>query len=54
MNILEGKEWEELSLEEKVDTVFSILNTPIFQRRLKNQSLSKAILDIYTILHNKE
>lgn len=30
MNLLEGKEWEELSLEEKVDTVFSILNTPVF------------------------
>ena len=54
MNLLEGKEWEELSLEEKVDTVFSILNTPIFQRRLNDPSLSKAILDIYTILYNKE
>jgi hypothetical protein len=54
MNLLEGKDWEELSLEEKMDTVFSILNTPIFQRRLNDPSLSKAILDIYTKLHNEE
>lgn len=54
MNLLEGKEWEELSLEEKVDTVFSILNTPIFKRKLDDPGLSKAILEIYTNLHKKE
>jgi hypothetical protein len=54
MNLLEGKEWEELSLEEKVDTVFSILNTPIFKRKLDDPGLSKAILEIYTNLHNEE
>ena len=37
MNLLEGKEWEGLSFEEKVDTVFSILNTPIFKRKLDAQ-----------------
>ena len=54
MNILEGNEWNELSLNEKVDTVFSILNTPIFRRKLNDPGLSKAILDIYTELHEKE
>lgn len=54
MNLLEGKEWEGLSLEEKVDTVFSILNTPIFKRKLDDPGLSKAILEIYTNLHKKE
>ena len=42
------------SLEEKVDTVFSILNTPIFKRKLDDPGLSKAILEIYTNLHKKE
>lgn len=54
MNLFEGKEWEELSLEEKVKTVISILNTPIFQRKLNDPNLSKAILGIYTDLHNEE
>lgn len=54
MNLLEGKEWEGLSFEEKVDTVFSILNTPIFKRKLDDPGLSKAILEIYTNLRNKE
>ncbi len=54
MNILEGNDWNELSLNEKVDTVFSILNTPIFRRKLNDPGLSKAILDIYTELHEKE
>ena len=53
MNILEGNDWNELSLNEKVDTVFSILNTPIFRRKLDDPGLSKAILDIYTELHNE-
>ena len=54
MNILEGNDWNELSLNEKVDTVFSILNAPIFRRKLNDPGLSKAILDIYTELHEKE
>ena len=54
MNILEGNDWNELSLNEKVDTVFSILNTPIFRRKLNDPGLSKAILDIYIELHEKE
>ena len=54
MNILEGNDWNELSLNEKVYTVFSILNTPIFKRKLNDPGLSKAILDIYTELHEKE
>ena len=54
MNILEGNEWDELSLNEKVDSVISILNSPIFRRRLNDPGLSKAILDIYTKLHRKE
>lgn len=54
MNILEGNDWDELSLNEKVDTVVSILNTPIFRRRLNDPGLSKAILDIYSKLHRKE
>ena len=54
MNLFEGKEWEELSLEEKVKTVISVLNTPIFQRRLNDPGLSRAILDIYTSLHIEE
>ena len=54
MNILEGNDWNELSLNEKVDTVISILNTPIFRRRLNDPGLSKAILNIYTELHEKE
>ena len=54
MNILEGNEWYSLSLNEKVDTVISILNTPIFKRKLNDPGLSKAILDIYTRLHSEE
>ena len=54
MNILEGNEWDELSLNEKVDTVVSILNTTIFKRKLNDPGLSKAILDIYTRLHSEE
>ena len=54
MNLFESKEWEELSLEEKVKTVISILNTPIFKKRLNDPGLSRAILDIYTSLHNEE
>ena len=54
MNILEGNDWDELSLNEKVDTVISILNTPIFKIKLNDPGLSKAILDIYTKLHRKE
>ena len=53
MNILESNEWSELSLDEKVDTVISMLNTPIFRRKLDDPGLSKAILDIYTELHNE-
>ena len=53
MNILESNEWNELSLDEKVDTVISMLNTPIFRRKLDGPGLSKAILDIYTELHNE-
>ena len=53
MNILESNEWNELSLDEKVDTVISMLNTPIFRRKLNDTGLSKAILDIYTELHNE-
>lgn len=54
MNILEGNEWNDLSLNEKVDSVISILNTPIFKRRLNDPGLSKAILDIYTKLHSED
>ena len=54
MNILEGNEWKELSLNEKIDTVVSMLNTPIFKRKLDDPGLSKAILDIYIELHKKE
>ena len=54
MNILEGNEWNDLSLNEKVDSVVSILNTPIFRRRLNDPGLSKAILDIYTKLHTED
>ena len=54
MNILEGNDWDELSLNEKVDTVVSILNTPIFKRKLNDPGLSKAILDIYTRFHSEE
>ena len=53
MNILESNEWNELSLDEKVDTVISMLNTPIFRRKLNDPGLSKTILDIYTELHNE-
>ena len=53
MNILESNEWNELSLDEKVDTVISMLNTPIFRRKIDDPGLSKAILDIYTELHNE-
>ena len=53
MNLLESNEWNELSLDEKVDTVISMLNTPIFRRKLNDPGLSKAILDIYTELHNE-
>ena len=53
MNILESNEWNKLSLDEKVDTVISMLNTPIFRRKLNDTGLSKAILDIYTELHNE-
>ena len=54
MNILEGNEWDELSLNEKVDSVISILNSPIFRRRLNDPGLSKVILDIYTRLHSED
>ena len=54
MNISEGNDWDELSLNEKVDTVISILNTPIFKRKLNDTGLSKAILDIYTRLHSED
>ena len=53
MNILESNEWNEISLDEKVDTVISMLNTPIFRRKLDDPGLSRAILDIYTELHNE-
>ena len=53
MNILESNEWNELSLDDKVDTVISMLNTPIFRRKLGDPGLSKAILGIYTELHNE-
>jgi hypothetical protein len=51
MNTLEGEIWDNLSVDEKVYTVISILNTPILKRRLNDPSLSKAILDIYTKLN---
>lgn len=54
MNVFEDKEWKELSLEEKVRTVITILKTPIYKRRLNDPSLSRAILDIYTELHIEE
>ena len=53
MNILEGNEWKELSLNEKIDTVVSMLNTQIIKRKLDDTGLSKAILGIYTELHNE-
>ena len=37
----------ELSLEEKIETILSMLNTPIFRRKIGDNDLSSAISKVY-------
>ena len=37
----------ELSLEEKIETILSILNTPIVRRKIDDNNLSSAISKVY-------
>ena len=38
---------ETLTYEEKIETILSILATPIWRRRLKDDTLNKLILEAY-------
>ena len=41
------EDFSELSLEEKIEIILSILNTPIVRRRLGDNELSNAITKTY-------
>ena len=42
-----SEDFSKLSLEEKIETILSILNTPISRRRLGDYELSNAIAKTY-------
>ena len=42
-----SKNFSELSLEEKIETILSMLNTPIFRRKIDDKDFSDAIAQTY-------
>ena len=42
-----SEDFSELSLEEKIETILSMLNTPIFRRKIDDNDLSSAIAKTY-------
>lgn len=42
-----SEDFSKLSLEEKIETILSMLNTPIVRRRLGDNELSNAIAKTY-------
>lgn len=42
-----SENFSELSLEEKIETILSMLNTPIFRRKIGDNDLSSAIAKTY-------
>lgn len=42
-----SENFSELSLEEKIETILSMLNTPIFRRKISDDELSSAIAKTY-------
>ena len=42
-----SEDFSELSLEEKIETILSMLNTPIFRRKIGDNDLSSAIAKTY-------
>ena len=42
-----SKNFSELSLEEKIETILSMLNTPIFRRKIGDNDFSDAIAQTY-------
>ena len=42
-----SEDFSTLSLEEKIETILSMLNTPIFRRKIGDNDLSSAIAKTY-------
>ena len=42
-----SKNFSELSLEEKIETILSMLNTPIFRRKIDDNDFSDGIAQTY-------
>ena len=42
-----SENFSELSLEEKIETILSMLNTPIFRRKIDDKDFSDAIAQTY-------
>lgn len=42
-----SEDFSELSLEEKTETILSMLNTPIFRRKIDDNDFSSAIAKTY-------
>lgn len=42
-----SEDFSELSLEEKIETILSMLNTPIVRRKIDDNNLSSAIAKTY-------
>ena len=42
-----SEDFSELSLEEKIETILSILNTPIVRRKIDDNNLSSVITKVY-------
>ena len=42
-----SEDFSELSLEEKIETILSMLNTPIFRRKIDDKDFSDAIAQTY-------
>ena len=42
-----SEDFYELSLEEKIETILSMLNTPIFRRKIDDNDFSSAIAKTY-------
>lgn len=40
------KQEDNFTLQEKIESVMSMLNTPIFRRRIGNEEISKLIVEI--------
>lgn len=45
---------EDLTYEEKIETILSILATPIWRRRLGDDELNKLITDAYLEMKERE